>query len=97
MISVLRALVFDPKILILDEATSSVDAESEVLIQNAIEELVSHRTAIVIAHRLSTVQRAHKILVLGDGEILEMGTHAELLKLNGHYHRLYEMQFKKAV
>lgn len=95
LISFVRALVFDPKILILDEATSSIDTESEMLIQNAIEKLIEGRTSIIIAHRLSTIQHANKILVLEKGEVKEMGTHEELLALNGHYRNLYELQFKK--
>src|SRR5690606_39173810 len=96
LISFIRALVFDPKILVLDEATSSVDTESELLIQHAIEKLVADRTSIVIAHRLSTIQNADNILVLDKGELKESGTHSELLELDGFYKRLYDMQFKKS-
>jgi len=95
LISFVRALVFNPKILILDEATSSIDTESEQLIQRAIEKLIQGRTSIIIAHRLSTIQHADKILVLDRGELKEMGTHEELLELNGFYKNLYELQFKK--
>ena len=95
LISFIRALVYNPQILILDEATSSVDTESENLIQHAIETLVKGRTSIVIAHRLSTIQNADKIMVLEQGEIKEIGTHDELLKKeDGYYKRLYEMQFQ---
>lgn len=97
LISFIRALVFDPKILILDEATSSIDTESEQLIQAAIEKLVSGRTSIIIAHRLSTIQKADAIMVLDHGEIKEMGTHDALLAHDGYYKKLYDMQFKKAV
>src|SRR5690606_5124079 len=93
LISFIRALLYNPAILILDEATSSVDTESEMLIQHAIEKLIAGRTAIVIAHRLSTISKADQIIVLDKGEIKELGTHEELLKLEGHYHKLYTMQF----
>lgn len=95
LISFIRALIFNPQILILDEATSSVDTESENLIQHAIETLVKGRTSIVIAHRLSTIQNADKIMVLDKGEIKEIDTHEELLKKDdGYYKKLYEMQFQ---
>lgn len=94
LISFIRALVYDPKILVLDEATSSVDTETEELIQTAIYKLMEGRTAIVIAHRLSTIQNADKIIVLDHGEIMEMGTHQELLRINdGYYRKLYDLQF----
>lgn len=93
MISFIRALVHDPKILVLDEATSSVDTETEELIQKAIEKLMQNRSAIVIAHRLSTIQKADKIIVLDKGEIKEIGSHQELLKMNSYYKRLYDLQF----
>ncbi len=94
LISFIRALVYDPAILVLDEATSSVDTETELLIQNAINKLMQGRTAIVIAHRLSTIQNADKIIVLDHGEIKEMGTHQELLRIeNGYYRKLYDLQF----
>ncbi|MCH8331913.1 MAG: ABC transporter ATP-binding protein, partial [Bacteroidetes bacterium] len=94
LVSFVRALVFDPRILILDEATSSIDAESEELIKAAIKKLVAGRTSIVIAHRLSTIQHANTILVVDHGKIAEQGTHNELLQKNGLYKLLYEMQFK---
>jgi ATP-binding cassette subfamily B multidrug efflux pump len=94
LISFIRALVYDPAILVLDEATSSVDTETEILIQNAINKLMQGRTAIVIAHRLSTIQNADKIIVLDHGEIKEMGTHQELLRIDdGYYRKLYDLQF----
>jgi len=96
LISFIRAYVFQPKILILDEATSSVDDYSEELIKRATEELTKGRTSIVIAHRLSTIQSADKIVVLEKGEIMEIGTHLELLTIeNGYYRRLYDMQFSE--
>ncbi|MGF6844899.1 ATP-binding cassette subfamily B multidrug efflux pump [Chitinophaga sp. W3I9] len=93
LISFVRALLYDPAILVLDEATSSVDTESEMMIQQAIDKLIADRTAIIIAHRLSTISKADKIIVLDKGEIKEMGTHEELLKLEGFYFKLHSMQF----
>ncbi|MCG6958597.1 ABC transporter ATP-binding protein/permease [bacterium BMS3Abin03] len=94
LISFARALAYNPQILILDEATSSVDTEAEQLIQRAIEKLLVGRTAIVIAHRLSTIQNADKIIVLHKGEIRETGNHQELLAKRGIYYRLYQLQYK---
>jgi len=94
LISFVRALVFDPDILILDEATSSIDPETESVIQFAIEKLITKRTSIIIAHRLSTIRHADNILVLDKGEIKELGSHEELLQIEGgHYQKLYNMQF----
>lgn len=97
LLSFARALLYDPSILILDEATSSIDSESEALIQHAIDTLIAGRTSIVIAHRLSTIRKAHKIIVLDKGEIREMGSHEALLRQNGHYAQLYRMQFGNEV
>jgi ABC-type multidrug transport system fused ATPase/permease subunit len=94
LISFARALAYDPKILVLDEATSSVDTETEILIQRAIEKLLVGRTAIVIAHRLSTIQSADKIIVMHKGEIRETGNHQELLAKRGIYYKLYQLQYK---
>ena len=97
LISFLRAYVTNPSVLVLDEATSSVDSYSEQLIQNATEKITKGRTSIVIAHRLATVKKADRIIVMDNGEIVEEGTHAELLnKQNGYYKNLYEVQFMKA-
>ena len=94
LISFVRALVFEPDILILDEATSSIDTETEALVQYAIEKLISKRTSIIIAHRLSTIRHAQKIMVMDQGQMVEMGSHEELLSLeSGKYKELYEMQF----
>ena len=94
LISFLRAYVANPSILILDEATSSVDAYSEQLIQEATDKITKGRTSIVIAHRLATIKKANKIIVMDSGRIVEQGTHLELLKKeNGYYRNLYEVQF----
>lgn len=95
LISFIRAYVYNPRILVLDEATSSIDTESEKLIQNAIDIITKNRTSIIIAHRLATIQKADKIIVLDKGEIIEQGNHQELLKQNGQYKRLFELQFKE--
>ena len=95
LISFVRAMVYDPKIIVLDEATSSVDTETEELIQGAIQKLMKGSTSIVIAHRLSTIQNADKILVLDKGEIVEKVTHDELLDLEGYYAQLHQMQYKE--
>lgn len=91
-----RALAFDPRVLVLDEATASVDSETERLLQVALDRLLAGRTSLVIAHRLSTVQRADRILVLHKGELREQGTHAELVARRGIYHRLYQLQYGRA-
>lgn len=93
LIAFIRAYVQNPKILVLDEATSSVDTETEQLIQLATNKLTENRTSIIIAHRLATIQKADKIIVLDHGEVLEQGSHQELLKQNGQYKRLFELQF----
>jgi ABC-type multidrug transport system fused ATPase/permease subunit len=94
LLSFARALAFDPKILILDEATSSVDSETEMLIQAALEELLKERTALIIAHRLSTIKNADRILVIHKGVVWEQGSHEELLARGGLYARLYDLQFR---
>jgi ATP-binding cassette subfamily B multidrug efflux pump len=93
LLAFIRAYVYNPSILVLDEATSSIDTESEELIQTATDELTKGRTSIVIAHRLSTIQKADRILVMEDGKIIEQGDHQSLLAQNGHYKMLFEMQF----
>jgi ATP-binding cassette subfamily B protein len=95
LLSFIRALLYDPAVLILDEATSSVDTESEQLIQEAIDKLIAGRSSIIIAHRLSTIRKASQIIVLDKGEIREIGTHEQLLALGGFYAKLHEMQFSK--
>lgn len=94
LVAFIRAYVYNPSILVLDEATSSVDTESELLIQGAIEKLTQGRTSIIIAHRLSTIQEADNIIVLDKGRIREQGSHAELLQQDGHYRKLFELQFQ---
>jgi ATP-binding cassette subfamily B protein len=92
-LTIARALLLNARILIMDDSTSSVDVETEYLIQQALAVAMRDRTAFVIAHRLSTVKTADRVLVLDQGEIVEQGTHAELLALNGHYRRIYDTQF----
>ena len=93
-IAIARAILADPKIIILDEATSNLDTESEGLIQKSLSELTNNRTTIVIAHRLSTIKKANQILVIEAGRIVERGTHDELLKTKGRYYDLYTFQAK---
>jgi subfamily B ATP-binding cassette protein MsbA len=95
-IAIARALLKDAPILILDEATASLDTESERYIQTALDELMKTRTTLVIAHRLSTVEHADKIIVMDETKVVEVGNHQELLARNGHYAKLYRMQFKEA-
>ena len=95
LLSFIRALLYNPSILVLDEATSSVDTESEQMIQQATDTLITGRTSIIIAHRLSTIRKADRIIVLDKGEIKEMGTHEELLEKGGFYAKLHQMQFEK--
>lgn len=97
LLSFIRAMVYDPKILVLDEATSSIDTETEEMIQNAISKMMINRTSIVIAHRLSTIQKANTIIVLDRGEIKESGNHEELLQKEGYYAQLHQMQYKEVV
>ena len=92
-VAIARAIVANPRILILDEATSSLDSESEALIQDGLNALMKGRTTFVIAHRLSTIRNADQILVLEDGRIIERGTHQELMMLGGRYRALYEKQY----
>lgn len=93
-IAIARAVLKDPAVLVLDEATSSLDNESERLVEAALERLLVGRTTLIIAHRLSTVQRADRLLVLDDGKIVEAGSHAELLRQGGIYARLFQMQWR---
>ena len=95
LLSIARAILADPKILILDEATSSIDTRTEMHIQKAMIALMEGRTSFIIAHRLSTIRDADIILVLDGGQIVEKGSHASLLKQNGHYKKLYDMQFSR--
>jgi ATP-binding cassette subfamily B protein len=97
LISFVRAMVYQPAILILDEATSSVDSETEELIQQAIDKIMEGRTSVVVAHRLSTIQKADQIIVMDKGKVLESGNHQELLAKNGKYRKLYELQFAAEV
>jgi ABC-type multidrug transport system fused ATPase/permease subunit len=97
LISYTRALVFDPEILILDEATSSVDPQSERLVQQGMKELLKGRTAIIIAHRLTTTRLADRILVVHKGKLVEQGNHADLVQQKGHYYKMYRLQYLSGV
>jgi subfamily B ATP-binding cassette protein MsbA len=95
LIAFLRVYVSDPQILILDEATSSIDSTSEILIQNATEKLTKNRTSLIIAHRLATIKKANNIIVMDSGNIIEQGSHKELISnLDGYYKKLYDVQFQ---
>ena len=94
LISCIRIMLYDPKIILLDEATSSIDSESETMIQKAISEILKNRTSVVVAHRLSTIKEVDKIVVIDSGEIKEIGNHKDLIQSNGFYKKLYEMQYK---
>ena len=95
LISIARAILADPEILILDEATSNVDTRTEELVQKAMDKLTEGRTSFIIAHRLSTIKNADLILVMQEGNIIEQGTHEELMKQQGFYEKLYNSQFEK--
>jgi ATP-binding cassette subfamily B multidrug efflux pump len=97
LLSLARVLVFQPEILVMDEATSSVDTETEALIQDALEKVMRNRTCLLIAHRLSTIRNADRIIVLHHGEIREIGSHAELMDRRGIYYRLYQLQYEREV
>jgi subfamily B ATP-binding cassette protein MsbA len=94
-VAIARAILKDPRILLLDEATSSLDSESEYLVQEALARLMQNRTTVIIAHRLSTIKIAHRIAVLDKGDLIELGTHEELLAEDGLYAKLYTMQFRE--
>jgi subfamily B ATP-binding cassette protein MsbA len=95
LIAFLRVYVSDPQILILDEATSSIDSTSEILIQNATEKLTKNRTSLIIAHRLATIKKANNIIVMDSGNIIEQGSHKELISnMDGYYKKLYDVQFQ---
>ena len=95
LLSLARVLVFQPEILVMDEATSSVDTETEALIQDALEKVMRDRTCLMIAHRLSTIRNADRIIVLHHGEMREIGCHAELMERQGIYYRLYQLQYER--
>jgi ABC-type multidrug transport system fused ATPase/permease subunit len=95
LLSLARVLVYQPQILVMDEATSSIDSETEALIQDALEKVMRNRTCLLIAHRLSTIRNADRIIVLHHGEVREVGSHAELMEKGGIYHRLYQLQYER--
>ena len=95
LISFARVILADPRIFVLDEATSSIDTETEQLIQRAITQVLKGRTSFIVAHRLSTIRNAHRILVISDGKIVEMGTHSQLIRRKGQYYNLYTTQFRE--
>ncbi|HEX9147405.1 MAG TPA: ATP-binding cassette domain-containing protein, partial [Candidatus Binatia bacterium] len=95
LLSLARVLVFQPEILVMDEATSSVDTETELLIQDAMEKTMRDRTCLLIAHRLSTIRNADRIIVLHHGEVREIGSHTQLMKKHGIYYRLYQLQYER--
>ena len=95
LLSLARVLVYQPEILVMDEATSSVDTETEALIQDALEKVMRNRTCLLIAHRLSTIRNADRIIVLHHGEVREVGSHAQLMEKKGIYHRLYQLQYER--
>ena len=97
LISCIRIMLYDPKIILLDEATSSVDTETEEMIQHAISKILYGRTSIVVAHRLSTIEQVDKIVVIEDGDIKEIGTHKKLILNGGYYKNLYDMQYKNFI
>ena len=97
LISCIRIMLYDPKIILLDEATSSVDTETEEMIQHAISKILYGRTSIVVAHRLSTIDQVDKIVVIEDGEIKEIGAHEKLMLNGGYYKNLYDMQYKNFI
>jgi ATP-binding cassette subfamily B multidrug efflux pump len=95
LLALARVLVFEPEILVMDEATSSVDTETEALIRDALERVMRDRTCLLIAHRLSTIRNADRIIVLHRGEVREIGSHSELMEKQGIYHRLYQLQYER--
>ena len=97
LIAIARAVLADPRVLILDEATSNIDSQTEALVQQALHELLAGRTSLVIAHRLSTIRAADEVLVLDGGRVVERGNHEQLLHNHGFYYRLYQQQFAEAV